>query len=92
MLTPLFFFQIHETIQAQAIRVYQPPVEVDDESSAEHAKMLMAAMPFSIIGSTEDVAAPDGRTVKGRQYMWGVAEGQLNLSMYFALVASLADM
>lgn len=33
------------------------------------------AMPFSIIGSTEDVQTADGRTVKGREYLWGVAEG-----------------
>ena len=32
-------------------------------------------MPFSIIGSTEDVTTVDGRTVKGREYLWGVAEG-----------------
>lgn len=32
-------------------------------------------MPFSVIGSTEDVQTVDGRTVKGRQYSWGVAEG-----------------
>lgn len=32
-------------------------------------------MPFSIIGSTEDVKTADGRTVKGREYLWGVAEG-----------------
>jgi len=33
-------------------------------------------MPFSIIGSTDDVVTADGRTVKGRQYSWGVAEGK----------------
>lgn len=32
-------------------------------------------MPFSIIGSTQDVVTGDGRQVKGRQYLWGVAEG-----------------
>lgn len=31
-------------------------------------------MPFSVIGSERDVSTPDGRTVKGRQYAWGVAE------------------
>merc|ERR1712137_49349 len=31
-------------------------------------------MPFSIIGSTDDVTTGDGRTVKGREYLWGVAE------------------
>jgi cell division control protein 12 len=34
----------------------------------------MAAMPFAIIGSTQDVQTSDGRTVKGREYSWGVAE------------------
>lgn len=31
-------------------------------------------MPFSVIGSEKDVTTTDGRTVKGRQYAWGVAE------------------
>jgi len=31
-------------------------------------------MPFSVIGSTTDVTTPDGRVVKGREYLWGVAE------------------
>jgi cell division control protein 12 len=63
-------------IAQQGIRVYTPPIESDDEASAEHAKTLMGAMPFSIIGSTRDVVTKDGRTVKGRDYMWGVAEGE----------------
>lgn len=62
-------------IQVQGIRIYQPPIEPDDEAAAEHARSLTEAMPFSIIGSTEDVQTPDGRTVKGREYLWGVAEG-----------------
>ena len=40
----------------------------------EHARSLMASMPFSIIGSTKDVRTRDGRTVRGREYVWGVAE------------------
>ena len=66
--------QIRQVIQAQGIRIYQPPIEADDEVSAEHARVLTEAMPFSIIGSTEDVQTPDGRVVKGREYLWGVAE------------------
>jgi len=38
-------------------------------------------MPFSIIGSTEDVTTADGRTVKGREYLWGVAEGQSSVDL-----------
>ncbi|KAN0103946.1 Septin domain containing protein [Russula decolorans] len=72
----LFTFKqrIREAIDAQNIRIYQPPVEADDEASAEHARILAEAIPFSIIGSTEDVQTPDGRVVKGREYLWGVAE------------------
>jgi hypothetical protein len=49
-------------------------VEEDDEHAASHARSLMAAMPFAVIGSEKDVKANDGRVVKGRQYAWGVAE------------------
>ncbi|EIW77855.1 Septin [Coniophora puteana RWD-64-598 SS2] len=70
----VFKQRIREVIAAQGIRIYQPPVEADDDAAAEHARMLSEAIPFSIIGSTEDVQTPDGRTVKGREYLWGVAE------------------
>jgi hypothetical protein len=42
-------------------------IEADHEASAEHACILTEAMPFSIIGSTEDVKTPDGRIVKGHE-------------------------
>jgi len=45
-------------------------------------------MPFSIIGSTEDVTTADGRTVKGREYLWGVAEGKLWFSCFFTVTTS----
>lgn len=61
-------------IEAQGIKIYSPPVEEDDEHAASHARSLMAAMPFAVIGSEKDVKANDGRVVKGRQYAWGVAE------------------
>jgi len=66
--------RIRATVEAQNIRVYQPPIETDDEAAAEHARLLNAVMPFSIIGSTEEVQTADGRAVKGREYLWGVAE------------------
>jgi cell division control protein 12 len=76
--------RIREVVAAQGIRIYQPPIEDDDQASAEHARTLASAMPFSIIGSTLDVVTPDGRTVKGREYLWGVAEGE-----YFSIVSGL---
>ncbi|KAF8638390.1 hypothetical protein AX17_002251 [Amanita inopinata Kibby_2008] len=70
----LFKKRIREVITAQGIRIYTPPIEPDDEAGAEHARVLIDAIPFSIIGSTEDVKTLDGRVVKGREYIWGVAE------------------
>lgn len=71
-----YLLQIREVIAAHGIRIYQPPIEIDDEMSADHARILLDAIPFSIIGSTEYVQIPDGRVVKGREYLWGVAEGE----------------
>ncbi|KAI5281599.1 hypothetical protein KEM52_003857, partial [Ascosphaera acerosa] len=56
------------------IKIYEPPIEEDDEHAAAHAHALISAMPFAVIGSEKDVKTPDGRITKGRQYAWGVAE------------------
>lgn len=56
--------------------MYCPPIDDEEEGAAEHARQTQAVMPFSIIGSTQDVVTPDGRTVKGREYLWGTAEGE----------------
>ncbi|KAJ8659565.1 hypothetical protein O0I10_004542 [Lichtheimia ornata] len=66
--------RILETIEAQNIRVYSCPIESDEEDVTTRNKDIMSAMPFSIIGSTQQVNTPDGRQVLGRQYSWGVAE------------------
>lgn len=71
--------KVRETVTAQNIAIYTPPVDLDDEAAAEHARAMQAVMPFSIIGSTQDVTTPDGRVVKGREYLWGVAEGKSDL-------------
>lgn len=49
-------------------------MEEDDEHAAAHARSLMVAMPFAVIGSEKDVKNNEGKVVKGRQYAWGVAE------------------
>ncbi|KAI9723018.1 MAG: Septin spn4 [Candelaria pacifica] len=71
----LFKQRISAVIEAQGIKIYEPPIEEeDDEAAAQHARSLLAAMPFAVIGSEKDVKTADGRQVKGRQYSWGVAE------------------
>ncbi|KAI8880813.1 putative septin [Backusella circina FSU 941] len=65
---------ILDSISANNIQVYSCPIESDDEEVTRVNQSIMRAMPFSVIGSTQDVTTPDGRTVKGREYAWGVAE------------------
>jgi len=65
----VFKDRIRQVLQAQGIVVYRPVI--DEESVAED---LMGTMPFTVIGSEKDIETPDGRIVKGRQYLWGVAE------------------
>jgi len=85
----VFKERIRAVIAAQNIRIYQPPMEEDDPATMEHSTMLSNAMPFSIIGSTEDVKTPDGRTVKGREYQWGVAEVENEAHCDFKKLRSL---
>ncbi|KAK9465877.1 Septin-domain-containing protein [Lipomyces arxii] len=66
--------RILTVIEAQGIKIYCPPIDEDDAASVAEAKEAIASMPFSVIGSETDVETPDGRIVKGRQYLWGVAE------------------
>jgi cell division control protein 12 len=66
--------RIRKVIAAQGIKVFTPPIDEDDRQAADHARDLTVAMPFAVIGSDKDVQTPDGKVVKGRQYLWGVAE------------------
>ena len=66
--------RIRKVIAAQGIKVFTPPIDEDDRQAADHARDLTAAMPFAVIGSDKDVQTPEGKVVKGRQYLWGVAE------------------
>ncbi|KAI8379159.1 Septin-domain-containing protein [Radiomyces spectabilis] len=70
----LFKRNILDVIAAQDIHVYSCPIESDNEDTTAVNQSIMTAMPFAVIGATDDVTTVDGRTVKGRQYAWGVAE------------------
>ncbi|KAL9015183.1 MAG: hypothetical protein Q9173_000195 [Seirophora scorigena] len=69
-----FKHRVRSVVEAQGIRIYQPPLEEDDEGAAQYARSLISAMPFAVIGSEKDVKTSEGKVLKGRQYAWGVAE------------------
>ncbi|KAI8969228.1 putative septin [Mycotypha africana] len=69
-----FKLNVLDSIAANHIQVYSCPIESEDEEVTKVNQSIMAAMPFAIIGSTQDVQTSDGRIVKGREYSWGIAE------------------
>ncbi|KAJ1814726.1 Septin spn4 [Coemansia sp. RSA 2599] len=81
--------RVMDVIDAQSIRIYQPPVDSEDEGTSLRNKEILSAMPFAIIGSTQEVKTPDGRHVKGRQYPWGVAEVENDQHCDFKKLRSL---
>ncbi|ANB15997.1 septin CDC3 [Sugiyamaella lignohabitans] len=70
-----FKHRILEDIKHQEIEIFEPPrYENDDEETLVENAEIMASVPFAIVGSTQLVATPDGRSVRGRSYPWGVIE------------------
>ncbi|KAI7861489.1 Septin-domain-containing protein [Spinellus fusiger] len=67
--------RVMEDIEHYKIPIYNFPydVEEDDEDTIEENSELRAMLPFSIIGSDEEIIV-DGRKVRGRQYPWGAVE------------------
>lgn len=66
---------VMEDIEHYRIPVYNFPydIEEDDEDTVEENAELRGLMPFAIVGSEESVEI-GGRTVRARQYPWGVVE------------------
>ncbi|KAJ1883962.1 Septin spn4, partial [Kickxella alabastrina] len=81
--------RVMDVIDAQSIRIYQPPVDSDDEYTMARNKDIISAVPFAIIGSVQEVKTQDGRMVKGRQYPWGVAEVENDQHCDFKKLRSL---
>jgi len=67
--------RIMEDIEHYDIPVYNFPydVEEDDEDTIQDNSELRALLPFSIIGSEEEIEL-DGQLVRARIYPWGIAE------------------
>ncbi|KAJ1560541.1 hypothetical protein HK405_006732 [Cladochytrium tenue] len=65
--------RIRDAIATHNIQVYSPPVQSEDEDTTRRNTSILSAMPFSVIASESDVVV-NGQKVRGRQYLWGVAE------------------
>ncbi|KAJ1310191.1 hypothetical protein OPQ81_006935 [Rhizoctonia solani] len=67
--------RILSDIAHHQIRIFQAPVyENEDEETIAENEEIASKIPFAIVGSDKHVETPDGRTVRGRVYPWGVIE------------------
>lgn len=70
--------RVIEDIGFYDIPIYNFPVDEEegeeDDEVIEDNNELRALLPFSIVGSQEEVVI-NGRRVRCRQYPWGVVEG-----------------
>jgi cell division control protein 12 len=80
--------RIREIIEIQDIRIYSPPMELDDQAASEHAKQLIESMPFSIIGSEEEFQIGN-QLIIGRKYPWGFVEVENDQHCDFRKLRSL---
>jgi septin 7 len=57
------------------IRIFQAPTyENEDEETIAEAEEIASKIPFAVVGSNKFVTTPDGRSVRGRAYPWGIVE------------------
>ncbi|ODV91439.1 hypothetical protein CANCADRAFT_70907 [Tortispora caseinolytica NRRL Y-17796] len=70
----VFKDRIRADIEYHGIKVFEPTLYSNDENAAQSLKRLLSVYPLAVIGSTTEVARPDGTKVLGRSYPWGVVE------------------
>ncbi|QPG75520.1 hypothetical protein FOA43_002875 [Brettanomyces nanus] len=66
---------ILDDIKNQGITLFNPPIyDNDDDETASVTQEMVEKIPFAVVGSTNYIQTPDGRTVRGRSYPWGIIE------------------
>jgi septin family protein len=65
------------------LQIYQfPDCDSDeDEEFKQQDRELKACVPFAVVGSNTVIEVA-GKKVRGRQYPWGVVEGEFYLKFY----------
>jgi septin 7 len=63
-------------ISSNKLQIYEfPDVEDDDIETNKLNNLLKSKLPFAIVGSNT-VIEVDGKSVRGRQYPWGLVNGR----------------
>uniref|UniRef100_A0A4W4EAI3 Septin n=1 Tax=Electrophorus electricus TaxID=8005 RepID=A0A4W4EAI3_ELEEL len=74
--------QIMREIQEHKIKIYEFP-ETDDEEENKLVKKIKDRLPLAVVGSNTIIEV-NGKKIRGRQYPWGVAEGEASRALTLA--------
>ncbi|ODV95022.1 hypothetical protein PACTADRAFT_50850, partial [Pachysolen tannophilus NRRL Y-2460] len=67
--------RIMDDINNQGINIFKPPqYENDDDETILNTQEIMSKVPFAVVGSIDEIQTKDGRSVRGRNYPWGIIE------------------
>ncbi|VUC37895.1 unnamed protein product [Clonostachys rosea] len=70
-----FKARILADIKYHGIQIFEGPrYELDDEETIAENNEIMSKVPFAVVGATNEIATPDGRKIRGREYPWGIIE------------------
>lgn len=69
--------RVLEDIESNGLQIYQfPECDSDeDEEFKQQDRELKASIPFAVVGSNV-VLEVAGKKIRGRQYPWGVVDGE----------------
>lgn len=89
--------RIRQVIEYHQIRIFTPPLEESEEDaqneheqiSFQHARRLIEAMPFHIVGSERSYQNSTGKMVVARKYPWGLVEVENEKHCDFVLLRTL---
>lgn len=71
----LFKKRIRKQLEDAQIEFFQPPnYAMDDEDTVKASDALFDRIPYAVVGSNQLVTNPEGKSVRGRSYPWGIIE------------------
>ena len=69
-----------QVINEQKLQIYEfPDIDDDDAETNRTNSILKSKLPFAIVGSNTTIEK-DGKTFRGRQYPWGIVNGNLKMN------------
>lgn len=70
-----FKHTIRTQLSNEGVELFEPPqYSQDDKDTIARSTTLCDKMPFAVVGSTSAVTTPEGKTVRGRSYPWGIID------------------